>query len=274
MAFADLHVHSNHSDGIDSPRRVVERAVEAGIGALALTDHDTVSGVPEARHAAHAAGLLFLEGLEISSRFSRCEVHVIGLGVAVDHPALLERLETLQEARRGRVDRIVAQLAETGVHLDAARIRARVCGGVPGRMHVALELREMGITRGTQEGFDRFLNHGRAGYVPKEIPDTAEAVAWIHAAGGLAFVAHPGLSKSLRKRLPQLLELPFDGIEAYHISHSPGRTSEFVELAKERGILVSGGSDCHGGAKSTPEMGKVQTPLRYAQAILAALGRS
>ncbi len=141
-------------------------------------------------------------------------------------------------------------------------------GGRPlSRMHLAYHLRLAGVTQTTQEGFDRFLKTGRPAYVPKLTCPVQEAVERIHAAGGLAFVAHPGLARGLRKLLPALLELPFDGIEAYHISHSPGRTREFVELAESRGLLVSGGSDCHGAIKGAPEMGKVRLPLRHVDAI-------
>lgn len=271
MNYADLHLHSNHSDGSDAPARVTQRAAAAGMYAMALTDHDTLSGIPEARAESGRQGIALLSGVEISARFERREVHVMGLGVREDCAALSERLGTLQRARRERVDRMVDQLRAAGIPLDAERIRARTQGIAPGRMHVAVELRDQGTTRSTQEGFDRFLNFGCPGYVPKEMMSVEEALELIHAAGGLAFVGHPGLSKSLRQMLPKLLAFPFDGIEAYHISHSPGRTDEFLQLARGRGLLVSGGSDCHGAAKGAPEMGKVRMPYAHYEAICAAL---
>lgn len=271
MNYADLHLHSNHSDGSDAPARVVQRAAAAGIAAMALTDHDTLSGIPEARAESRIQGIAFLSGVEISARFERREVHVMGLGICEDCAALSERLATLQLARRDRVVRMVEQLRTAGIPLDAERIRTRTQNIAPGRMHVAVELREMGTTRSTQEGFDRFLNFGGPGYVPKEMMSVEEAVELIHAGNGLAFVGHPGLSKNLRQILPRLLSLPFDGIEAYHISHSPGRTDEFLQLAHERGLLASGGSDCHGTAKGQPEMGKVRMPYTRYEAIRAAL---
>ncbi len=271
MSYADLHLHSNHSDGSDAPACVVQRAVAAGMVAMALTDHDTLSGVPEARAEALLQGITLLSGVEISARFERREVHVMGLGIREDCPPLLDRLAALQLARRDRVVRMVDQLRTAGIPLDADRIRARTAGIAPGRMHVAVELRDQGTTRSTQEGFDRFLNFGCPGYVPKEMMSVEEAIDLVHAADGLAFVGHPGLSKSLRQMLPKLLTLPFDGLEAYHISHSPGRTDEFLQTARGRGLLISGGSDCHGTAKTTPEMGKVRMPSTHFEAIQAAL---
>jgi predicted metal-dependent phosphoesterase TrpH len=138
-------------------------------------------------------------------------------------------------------------------------------------MHIAQELLAMGVTKTIQEGFDRFLKHGTPAYVPKKTLCSEDAVAHIHAAGGLAFVAHPGLSKSTRKLLPKLLALPFDGIEAYHISHSPGRTEEFLAVAAERNLLVTGGSDCHGMAKGKAEMGKVRMPYHHFEKMQVAL---
>jgi 3',5'-nucleoside bisphosphate phosphatase len=273
MAYADLHLHSNHSDGAQSPARVVERARKATMSAMALTDHDTVSGVAEARETAAQLDLPFLEGVEISTRFDKTEVHILGLGVDIENGQLLEKLSVLQSARNTRVDRIAEKLAEEGIRIDPAKVLARTAGVAAGRMHVAAELQAQGKVQSLQEGFDRFLNYGGAGYVPKEVMAIDEAIDCIHAAGGLAFVAHPGLSKNLRRILPALLEFPFDGIEAYHISHSPGRTHEFMAIAQERGVLICGGSDCHGGVKGTIEMGKVRMPLHHFETIWTRLGR-
>lgn len=271
MSFADLHVHSNHSDGVDPPSAVVDRARAAGVSALALTDHDTVAGVGEGRAAAKAVGMAFLSGVEVSASFGRCEVHVTGLGVDETHPALLERLAHLSAQRRERIGAIVERLQATGIELPREQLERFEQEATPGRLHVARALKHMGAVRRTQQGFDQYLNPGRPAFVPKVLLPADEAIALIHQAGGLAFVAHPGLQKSVRKLLPLLLTLPFDGIEAYHVSHSPGRTGEFLALAKERKLLVSGGSDCHGGMKGKALIGQVRVPLEHFEAVRAAL---
>ncbi len=274
MPAADLHLHSTASDGSDAPARVVERAAALGLGTIALTDHDTTAGLAEAAAAAATHDIAFLPGVEISAWYAASEVHVTGLGIDAYHPELQAALTTLTRDRDHRMQSILALLEENGIHLDESALRAKAGHGAIGRMHVALALMDAGVTKIAQEGFDRFLNPGRPAWVPKACIPVEDAVALIHGAGGLAFIAHPGLSKSLRKLTPQLLGLPFDGIEAWHPSHSPGRIAEYKALAYERGLLVAGGSDCHGTVKGKPTMGTVRVQGKYAQRIQEALARA
>jgi predicted metal-dependent phosphoesterase TrpH len=270
MPYADLHLHTTHSDGAQPPATMVARAVELGVSAMAITDHDTTSGVAEAREAALQAGLLFFAGVEISAQYHDVEVHVLGYGVGVDHPHLVQTLAGLRDGRRQRIERMVALLADCGVDVRE-QLAAIEAGPTIGRMHLAKAIHALGTVATVQEAFDRFLNPGRPAFAPLAAAPAAEAVDVIHAAGGLAFIAHPGLRRHTRRLVPELLTLPFDGLEAYHTSHSPGRTEEYVQLARERGLLVCGGSDCHGGIKGQWEMGRVQMPLQHAEAIARRL---
>lgn len=273
MAYVDLHLHTNHSDGSDAPARVVERAVALGISAVAITDHDAVSGVAEAREAARRVGIGFLTGTEISTTFEGHEVHVVGLGIDIECLSLLKELEWLNAARNTRAERVVTRLGTLGIPIELDRVRAWAKGSAVSRMHIAAELHAIGVTRSTQEGFERFLNAGKPAYVPKALLPVERAVEKIHEAGGLAFLAHPGLGKGLRRLLPRLFQCPFDGIEAYHVSHSAGDTGEFLKFAETRKLVVSGGSDCHGTIKGAPEMGKVRTPEACYEQIVQALTR-
>ncbi len=266
MAFVDLHLHTHHSDGSDSPEAVVARAVEKGAAAIALTDHDTLAGVPAGKVAAAAAGIGFLTGTEISTQFQGQEVHVLGLGVDLDNGPLLEGLDQLCQVRQRRGHDILERLATLGIHLSDTLVADG--GEAFGRMHIARAMTEAGHVKKPQEAFDRFLNNGRAAHVPKTAMPIAAALDLIHGAHGLAFLAHPGLGKTVRKRLPKLLTLPFDGIEVYHISHTPGRVEEFMALAQERKLLISGGSDCHGSVKGRPLLGQVMTPVAVYETIL------
>lgn len=269
MSFVDLHLHSNHSDGSDRPKRVVERALQVGATAIALTDHDTVSGVAEAREAAEQGGLDFLTGTEISTYFKGREIHVLGLGIDIHHEGLLAALDGLCQQREERGKAILGQLATLGLPLPERL--ADVEGGALGRMHIACAMTDAGYVKKPQEAFDRYLNAGKPAFVPKWNLPIEEALTHIHDAGGLAFVAHPGLGKAVRKLLPELLTLPFDGIEAYHVSHNPGRVEEFQGLAQSQGLLISGGSDCHGTVKGKALLGSVQTPRAVYDAIWEAL---
>ncbi len=271
MAFVDLHLHSNQSDGSDVPEQVVARALRVGATAIALTDHDTVSGVAAAQAAAQRGGLDFLTGTEISTYYKGREIHVLGLGIDIHHEGLLGALDSLCQQRQERGTTILTQLSALGMPLTERLVDVE--GGALGRMHIACAMTEAGYVKKPQEAFDRYLNAGKAAYVPKRNLPIDEAIDLVHAAGGLAFVAHPGLGKNVRKLLPELLALPFDGIEAYHVSHNPGRVEEFRSLAQARGLLISGGSDCHGTVKGKALLGSVQTPRAVFDAIQDALAR-
>ena len=248
------------------------RAAEVGLSAFSLTDHDTLEGVPEALAAAAERGLECLPGVEISATFDRQEVHILGYGIALDCPALNDALARLREARRTRAGRIVERLQEQGLALDPERVARHAGDAAPGRLHIARSLHEMGAVKKVQEAFDRYIGRGRCAYVPKELLPAEGAVALIHEAGGLAFVAHPGIGDLHRKK-KALFTLPFDGIEAYHTDHTPGETEVFLELAREREWLVSGGSDDHGaqgGRKS--DLGKVRVPYVHFERMRERLG--
>ena len=271
--WVDFHVHSRCSDGSDAPAEVVRRAAAMGMSGLALTDHDSILGVEEAADAARASGLGFLNGVEISAGHAGMEVHVVGLGIGLDNGPLRAVVEGLAGGRARRFLDMAKRLQEAGLSVVDYAERAVRDGEPCGRMNIAVRLRDMGVTRSVQEGFDRFLKPGGAGYVPKPLISVEDAVEAVHAAEGLAFVAHPGLGKGLLRILPELLKRPFDGIEAYHSSHSAARVDELLRLARERGLYVSGGSDCHGTIKGqAPEMGGVRVPLSVVRPLLERLG--
>ncbi|MDX9974553.1 MAG: PHP domain-containing protein [FCB group bacterium] len=260
--YVDLHLHTNHSDGTDTPSEVVSRALQHGIVAMAISDHDTVSGVPEARAAAEAQGIEYLCATEISSRFNEMEVHIVGLGIDITSPVLLEALVGQKNSRNARAERIVEELHKAGVPVEWARIVARTADGVVGRMHIAQEIHDLGFSQSVQDSFERYIGRGQRAFVRKSTMTSAEAIDLIHEARGLAILAHPGIGAPQRM-LSRLLRLPFDGIEAYHCKHTPGQIEEFSILARELGLLISGGSDCHGQAKLKPEMGNVRVPYEH-----------
>lgn len=271
-AYVDLHLHSHCSDGSDAPELVVERAAALGIAAVALTDHDTLAGVAKAGETAARLGLGFIPAVEVSTTFAGRELHVLAYGVRPDDADFDAFLEPVRRGRTGRARAILERLRALGFALhetDLADAPARSLG----RMHIARLLRDNGWTKTTQEGFDRYLNFGRPAYVPKMLVPMGEAIAAIHQAGGLAVLAHPGLGKSTHKQLTKLLGLAFDGIEAYHIAHTPAQTAQYLKLAAERDLLVTGGSDCHGTIKGQPEMGKVHTPPACYHALQDRLAR-
>jgi len=272
-AYVDLHLHTRFSDGSDAPAAVVHRAAELGFRAVAIVDHDTVSGVSEAETAAREFRLGFLRGTEVSVTFDRKELHVVGLGIRLDCDPLLAALETLRQHRAERAAEIFARLDELGVSINPEEVKARAGHSAIGRLHIAQELHARGVTKTVQKAFDQYIGSGRGAFIAKESLPCGEVIDLIHEAGGLAFLAHPGIGVTTQKRLPRLLQLPFDGIEVYHSKHTPGQVTAFTELAKERKLLISGGSDCHGAAKGgPPDLGKVRVPYVHFERILEALG--
>lgn len=269
--FVDLHLHTNHSDGSDSPARVVERAVDCGLSAMAITDHDTVSGVAEAAEAAARLGIELLSGVEISSKLGKREVHILGLGVDPGPGPLVDALERQAEGRRSRAERMVARLNDLGVPVDRKKIEAKTADGVVGRMHIAQEIMAVGCATNVQDAFDKYIKAGRPAYVPKDVIAIGDAVDLIQGAKGLALVAHPGLG-NLYQQLDALLKFPFDGIEVYHSRHTPGQIKTFEEVVQSKGLLATGGSDCHGTIKGEPPlMGCARVPYRIYKDLRSAL---
>jgi len=262
--WVDLHLHSACSDGRESPEALVGRAASLGAAAIALTDHDTTGGVSAAQQAAAAACLQFLPGVEISACFEGREMHIVGLGIDIKAQPLQILLSQLAQMRHDRQNAIIERLHEKGIAPGMRTTSGKATPISEGRMHLAVALHEMGHAASVQEAFDLYLNRGCPAYVPKELPEIAQAIEAIHNANGLAFIAHPGLGHWILKKIPRLLSLPFDGLEAWHPSHTAAQTNQILTIAKNHHLLVSGGSDCHGNVKGEGNLlGRIKTPIIY-----------
>ena len=250
--FADLHIHSSNSDGVYPPRELAAMAKAAGITVLALTDHDTLKGLPEMKEAAASAGIDFIPGVEFSARWENRQVHILGYGIDEHNALLLERLADVRDARRSRLEKIIKRLHEMGMDVDVP---------VPeegqravGRPHIARALVAQRYVRTVQEAFDLYIGEGRPAYQPQTKMTPPEAVELIHQAGGLAVQAHPEEIGDREMALRLLEELPYDGLEVYHPSAKEKDIEAFwLQVAQERGLLIAGGSDYHGNAGRFPE---------------------
>lgn len=242
----DMHTHSTYSDGVHPPAALVAMAKSKGLSGLALTDHDSISGFPELQAAAREAGLEVMTGVEMSCEYNERDLHVLGYGVDPANEKLQALLVEFRQARERRGIRIVEKLAEQGVHIDIERVLARAGAGALGRPHIAEALIEAGYATDHTQVFAKYIGEGCPAYVDKFKMQPAEAVASIHAAGGLAFVAHPGYYMEDYDAFLRLLDEGFDGVEVFHPYHIPPVTTRLLGLARDRGLLISGGSDFHG----------------------------
>jgi predicted metal-dependent phosphoesterase TrpH len=260
-SFVDLHAHSTASDGAKRPSEAVEAAHAAGLAAFALTDHDTLAGIPEAQVAADACGLRLIAGVELSVHQGADEVHLLGLHIR-DVAALQARLELYRDRRRSRAVRIVEKLNAAGMAVTMDAVLAAADGGAIGRPHVARALVAGGFVRDVREAFDKWLAAGRAAYVDKERLDIAEGIQLIHDAGGIAVYAHPG-TDGRRETIEPLVAAGLDGLEVRHPSHSREDELRLAALAGFFGLVVSGGSDWHGAMQGGRVLGSMQIPMAW-----------
>lgn len=258
----DLHCHSTASDGVLTPAALVRRAAANGVGVLALTDHDELTGLAEAAAAARECGIRLVPGVEVSITWGGITIHIVGLGIDPASAALGRGLEHVRASRARRAERIAAEFDALGIPgtLEGAYSYA----GNPnlvGRAHFARFLVELGVVRDVKAVFHRYLVAGKPAYVPHRWADLADSVDWIRAAGGRAVVAHPGRYRLSRAELRQFLaEFRDAGGEALEVvtgSHTRAQYGEFAQLAREFGFLASRGSDFHGPAESEIDLGQL-----------------
>jgi hypothetical protein len=259
---ADLHSHSTVSDGTLSPRDLVLRAAEQGVGLFSLTDHDELGGLAEAAACAEEIGLAFVPGVEISVTWAGRTVHVVGLGVDPANEALRRGLATVRSGRTERARRMAEQLAAAGI--GGAFEGALKYVGNPeliSRTHFARFLVELGVCRDTREVFGRYLVEGRPGYVPHRWAQLSQALRWIVEAGGVAVIAHPGRYRftdiELGALAAEFRDLGGEAIEVVTSNHGAEQAQRFAAMALEFGFAASRGSDFHGPGESNAELGRV-----------------
>ena len=258
---ADLHCHSNVSDGLLPPAGVAHRAADNGVELLALTDHDDVAGLADARAAAEERGLRFLDGSEISVSWrDDASFHVVGLGIDPSNGELLRGLQSIRDGRDGRAHRIAGELEKVGIH-GAYEGAARHAGkaSIISRAHFARFLVERKISSDVKSVFDHYLAKGKPGYVPHEWASVEDALRWIGNAGGVAVLAHPlryRVSRdALRTFLGEFKDRGGQGIEVACGAHSAEEVQECARLARHFGLKASVASDFHGPGESYADLG-------------------
>jgi len=248
----DLHIHSTFSDGNFTPEEIVRHASKMGLAAISITDHDTTDGILSAIVAGENLGVEIVPGVELSVEPETTqdeEIHVLGYYINWQDEDFQNKLRQFREARRGRAYQILEKLDRLGIKVDSQQLFEIAGKGSIGRMHVAKLLRQEGFVKYIQEAFDLYLAYGKPAYVPKLRLSSKEAFELISGIGGISVIAHPLYGGNSREVIQKLKGFGLDGIEVYYTHHAPEDVDRFQTWAKEFGLLITGGSDCHGGTK-------------------------
>jgi predicted metal-dependent phosphoesterase TrpH len=258
----DLHCHSTASDGLLAPAELVRRAAGNGVDILALTDHDEICGLAEARAQAAALNLRFIDGVEVSVSWGGITIHVVGLNIDPDNEQLQRGLQAIRQGRAERAKKMAADLARVGIPDSLEGAYAYVENpNLIGRTHFARFLAEKRYVSDVKSAFQHYLVSGKPGYVPHQWATLQDALACIKAGGGIAVVAHPGRYKltraEMRKFLGEFKDGGGTGVEVITSSHTNEQFLEYAILAKEFGFLASRGSDFHGPGESRVDLGKL-----------------
>ncbi|MBO4514448.1 MAG: PHP domain-containing protein [Lachnospiraceae bacterium] len=280
----DLHVHSTRSDGTFTPTQLVDHAMEKGLSAFALTDHDTTDGIREASE--YAASLPnapeIIPGIELSTDLNGTEVHVVGLFIDPASPPFRDYLKEFVESRTTRNKKMAQKLQDLGMEITYEALEEAFPDCILTRAHFASYLRMHGYVSSNQEAFDRYLGNRRPCYVPREKISPCDAVRLILSAGGLPILAHPILYRMSEARLEDLVitlkKEGLVGIEAIYSTYLPSEERQIRRLAATHGLLISGGSDFHGANKPKIDMGtglgKLYVPDEVLEALRARLSEA
>ncbi len=262
----DLHTHSTASDGTLSPQELVRHAKDMGVQVLALTDHDSTEGIAAAKQEAIAVGITLISGVEVSTNWSGASIHLVGLGVDLECKELQSGLAGLRDLREQRAQEMGRRLEQSGISGAYDGARELAFGKLIGRAHFARFLVEAGHAESVRKVFKRYLKRGKPGYVASSWVALEEAVRWIHAAGGLALIAHPArypfTNSKMRRLLGEFVEMGGDGLEVVSGSYSRDDVVNMARYAREFNLLASVGSDYHGPENRWIEVGRLpQLPV-------------
>lgn len=262
---ADLHLHSSVSDGKYKPAALLRKVAEAGLAAAALTDHDTVAGLNEAREAARRLRIDFVPGVEISAGIGGEEVHLLAYYFDETNRSLATLLAKIREKRIVRAHRIIERLASCGVKITFESVQGEAA--VVARPHIAQAMVEAGYVADRSEAFHLYLGEGKPAFVAKETVPAAEAIRVVREAGGVTVIAHPGHIRN-QSVVNRLIEIGIDGLEYIHPAHDPETTRHYYEFAKVYRLLPVGGSDYHGfRAQDEVNLGRLAVPVARMEAL-------
>lgn len=275
MELCDLHAHTVFSDGTDTPAELIEKAEAVGLSAIALTDHNTVAGLPEFLQAAKGKSVEAVPGIEFSTDYQGTELHILGLWIRPEYYDTITDMMQ-EQLRQKEISNIalVERLQKAGYVVDYEKIRATTHDGYVNRAHIAVELTAKGYTESVRDAFDRLLSVKRGYYVPPKMLKSLDVLGFIREMGAVSVLAHPFLNleeAQLRNFLQQAVPAGLCGMEVLYGMYDDATTGLSQELALQYGVLFSGGSDYHGGNKPHIQLGKgrgaLEIPMDYCRRL-------
>lgn len=270
----DLHTHSLKSDGSMTPAEVVREAKRAGLAAIALSDHDTVDGIREAAAEGEKIGVEVIPAIEFSVQ-SKTETHILGYFIDIENPDLLKTLKEVVDLRIERNYVTCQRLNELGFDITIEEVRALAPNNFVGRAHFARVLMDKGYTKSVKEGFDLYMTSGKYAYCEKQRLTARDAVELIGKCGGISFLAHPHLTKlgddELKEFLKKLKDFGLSGLEGYYTDYTPEMQEKYQAMAKELGLLISGGTDFHAAMKPHISIGTGLGNMKIPYSVLEAM---
>lgn len=267
--FVDLHVHTIYSDGTFTPAQVVERALAEGLVAVGIADHDSTLGIEEAMSAAAEKEIEVVPAVELSCTAHELDIHVLGYYVDYKDSGLHEVLSKVRDERFNRAVKMVKKLKGLGVELNMAEVEHLAGGGAVGRPHIAEVLVKNGYVKSFNEAFVRYIGYHSPAYVPKMKMSPKEALDLLKSVGAITVLAHPG-AVGRDEIIPEFVRQGLEGIEVWHSKHDPSTSRRLAKIAKSYGLLMTGGSDCHGERQDGPLLGKVKIPYEILEELKSA----
>jgi len=279
MKKVDLHTHTTYSDGSFSPEELVMLAAEKGLSALAITDHDDIGAAGEASAYAREKGIEFIPGVELSIEANlpgRGHLHILGYEIDIENEEIIDKLNWLKSARMTRAVAIVGKLRDVGVDISLNELEEMVGEGSAGRPHIAQLLVDKKVVTDIWQAFSGYLSKGRPAYVPKQKLDLQTAIGLIHAAGGIAVLAHPvslfyTTYQQYENHLQEMVNMGLDGLEVYYYSQDWHFREFLMQFLNTRGLIATGGSDFHGDKKPNIELGTATGKLEVPYSVVEEL---
>ncbi|MDR4499712.1 MAG: transcription antitermination factor NusB [Candidatus Scalindua sp.] len=263
---ADLHIHTEYSDGTFTPEQIVEEAVRQNLRTIAITDHDSVEAIELTKVICDKHEINFIPAVELSSYYDPVDIHILGYYIDIKNSRLTEKLADLRYERIERIKKISEKLLKLKIDVDPQEVFAVAAKGVPGRAHVADVLCRKGYCSNMQESFNTYLADNGPAHVPKVVLSLENAIELVISSGGVPVFSHPGATKR-DDLIPKMIQYGLQGIEAYYPSHQPDTVKRYIRLAKKYDLVITGGSDFHGERKPEVTLGCITIDDRLVEKI-------